>query len=52
MNQSIFAIVVIACSVLCAAENKASSKHVLIYATGGRKRGEPSGGIYVAFALP
>jgi len=27
-------------------------QYVLIYATGGRKRGEPSGGIYVAFALP
>ena len=27
-------------------------QYVLIYATGGRKRGEPSGGIYVAFSLP
>ena len=25
---------------------------LVIYATGGRKRGEPSGGIYVAFSLP
>ncbi|MEQ1948114.1 MAG: PQQ-binding-like beta-propeller repeat protein [Bryobacteraceae bacterium] len=27
-------------------------QYVVIYATGGRKRGDPSGGIYVAFALP
>jgi quinoprotein glucose dehydrogenase len=26
-------------------------QYVVIYATGGRKQGEPSGGIYVAFAL-
>ena len=26
-------------------------QYVVIYATGGRKRGEPSGGIYVAFSL-
>jgi len=28
-------------------------QYVVIYATGGKgKRGDPSGGIYVAFALP
>ncbi len=27
-------------------------QYVVIYATGGRKRGDPSGGIYVAFSLP
>jgi quinoprotein glucose dehydrogenase len=27
-------------------------QYVVIYATGGRRRGDPSGGTYVAFALP
>ncbi|MEQ1883757.1 MAG: PQQ-binding-like beta-propeller repeat protein [Bryobacteraceae bacterium] len=27
-------------------------QYVVIYSNGGRKRGDPSGGIYVAFALP
>jgi quinoprotein glucose dehydrogenase len=27
-------------------------QYVVIYATGGRKRGDPSGGVYVAFSLP
>lgn len=30
----------------------AGRQYVVIYATGGRKRGDPSGGIYVAFSLP
>jgi len=27
-------------------------QYVVIYATGGRKKGDPSGGIYIAFSLP
>jgi quinoprotein glucose dehydrogenase len=26
-------------------------QYVVLYATGGRKRGDPSGGVYVAFSL-